>query len=128
MIKYIILLAISFSIGAESLWKTVPEKKINSVLAEIKFDKLHKISENKMKFNKEISLNYKACSEDFPELPGQFPCNFLSDEYSSNEDEGDPSTGNLGGGSFKRQDIRQGFKSRRKSFYSWRGNRERKKY
>lgn len=86
------------SIYGESKWVTLNKTQLDKALKEFSFEKVQKSVEGKYNFGKEITVAYTMCQESFPELPGQFPCNFLSDEHSEKKNVEDVSSENAAGG------------------------------
>jgi len=79
----ILLLVCSFSfLSAESKWVKLVKTDREKALKEFGYENVEKASTTKFTYSKEIIVPYSMCQEGFPELPGQFPCSFLSDEHS----------------------------------------------
>lgn len=78
-----LFLILSFgSLGAEDKWEKLLKKDRENALKEFEYEQVKKASAAKYTYSKEITVPYSMCQEGFPELPGQFPCSFLSDEHS----------------------------------------------
>lgn len=100
--KYsIIAIALAFllagALSAESKWQKVTDKNKSKVLKEFNFEKTLKTLKEKAEFGKENSVPYSMCDEKFPEMPGQFPCSFLTDEYSESSGEDVKNDSSAGG-------------------------------
>ncbi|HMV45862.1 MAG TPA: hypothetical protein PK079_07660 [Leptospiraceae bacterium] len=93
-----LFLVSNVSVFAETKWVTIGKAQTDKVLKEFNYDKIEKSVKDKYKFGKESVVNYSMCQENFPELPGQFPCNFLTDEYSIKKNAEDVSSENAAGG------------------------------
>jgi hypothetical protein len=78
----IILLLLTSNLGAESKWVKLSKPEREKAFKEFEYDKVQKAVAAKYNYSKEIIVPYSMCQEGFPELPGQFPCSFLSDEHS----------------------------------------------
>lgn len=70
------------SLSAEGQWEKLLKKDRENALKEFDYDKVKKTNSTSFTYSKEITVPYSMCQEGFPDLPGQFPCSFLSDEHS----------------------------------------------
>jgi hypothetical protein len=78
----IILLLLTSNLSADSKWVKLSKAEREKAFKEFEYDKIQKALTTKYTYSKEIIVPYSMCQESFPELPGQFPCSFLSDEHS----------------------------------------------
>jgi hypothetical protein len=78
----IILLLLTSNLGAESKWVKLSKTDREKAFKEFEYDKIKKTLTAKYNYAKEVTVPYSMCQEAFPDLPGQFPCSFLSDEHS----------------------------------------------
>lgn len=78
----VILLFLTTGISADSKWIKLSKAEREKAFKEFEYDKVQKALTAKYTYSKEIIVPYSMCQESFPELPGQFPCSFLSDEHS----------------------------------------------
>ncbi len=83
MKKIFWLFLILFSPIYSSDWKIISEKTFFKEFQKKLFIKILKNKQKKFHWNSELLVPYSSCGEDFPILPGGFPCSFLSDEISS---------------------------------------------
>ncbi|MBK6607226.1 MAG: hypothetical protein KBF99_02655 [Leptospiraceae bacterium] len=77
-----ILLLLTANLGAESKWVKLSKTDREKAFKEFDYDKVKKTLTAKYNYAKEVTVPYSMCQEAFPDLPGQFPCSFLSDEHS----------------------------------------------
>jgi hypothetical protein len=61
-------------------WKSLSEKELRGKLKGYAFAKIRTTMLKKMEYKEEKDFFYSPCSESFPNLPGDFPCNFLQIE------------------------------------------------
>jgi hypothetical protein len=79
---FIILTNISiFNLNAKEVKINVNEKNINKIFEKMKIKNLNSFILFQSKYDTEQNISYSNCGSDFPELPGNFPCSFLSDEF-----------------------------------------------
>ncbi len=84
-ISFILLFSVSlFSVDTE---KNLSEKEKDKFLKKIKWTKVKSSFQKKYEFSTSKPVEYSGCGEDFPKLPGDFPCTFLSDEFSPGANE-----------------------------------------
>jgi hypothetical protein len=83
----------------------INNKNINKIYKIFEIKDFSKIKDYKTQFNNGINYQYSNCGSEFPPLPGNFPCSFLSDDFFSNET---PAMGSsLGGTVFIKKGINQ---------------------
>lgn len=70
------------SLSADSKWVKIVKSDRSKAFKEFNYEKVKKSIEGKYNYAQEIMVPYSMCQEGFPDLPGQFPCSFLSDEHS----------------------------------------------
>jgi hypothetical protein len=87
--KKIILCILLFSVSLLSVdaEKVLSEKEKEKFLKKIKWSKVKSSFLKKYEFVNSKPVEYSGCGEDFPKLPGDFPCTFLSDEISQGTSE-----------------------------------------
>jgi hypothetical protein len=73
----------------------INNKNINKIYKIFEIKDFSKIKDFKTQFNNGINYQYSNCGSEFPPLPGNFPCSFLSDDFFSNET---PAMGSSPGG------------------------------
>jgi hypothetical protein len=73
----------------------INNKNINKIYKMFEIKDFSKIKDFKTQFNNGINYQYSNCGSEFPPLPGNFPCSFLSDDFFSNET---PAMGSSPGG------------------------------
>jgi hypothetical protein len=76
----------SFSIFSHE-WQEVETSKLPLIFKQISWEKILASKNYKLEWRGEKMVSYSGCGEDFPELPGGFPCSFLSDEFSEGNGE-----------------------------------------
>ena len=76
------LLLMVGSLGAEQKWEKLIKKDRETALNDFEYEKIKKVNSTNYTYSKEITVPYSMCQEGFPDLPGQFPSSFLSDEHS----------------------------------------------
>ncbi|HMV77282.1 MAG TPA: hypothetical protein PK453_17410 [Leptospiraceae bacterium] len=74
-------------LNADSAFKKVSDKEKEKILKKINFERIKKNLDVKLVLGKEKSIPYSNCSDEFPSLPGSFPCSFLSYEDVSSASE-----------------------------------------
>ncbi|MBL0954620.1 MAG: hypothetical protein IBJ01_07640 [Leptospira sp.] len=79
--KFTFLLAITVLLGAvhasETKIKQIPKQKTAKVLKSLAYATIRStVMVTHTKFD-EREVTYQTCSDDFPNMPGDFPCNFL---------------------------------------------------
>ena len=83
----------------------INNKNINKIYKIFEIKDFSKIKDYKTQFNNGKNYQYSNCGSEFPPLPGNFPCSFLSDDFFSNET---PAMGSsLGGTVFIKKGINQ---------------------
>ena len=81
----------------------INNKNINKIYKIFEIKDFSKIKNFKTEFNNGMNYQYSNCGPEFPPLPGNFPCSFLSDDFFSNET---PAMGSsLGGTVFIKKGI-----------------------
>ena len=95
----LIILLIFFIFNKEILSRDVKininKKNINKIYNIFKIDNFSKILKFKTEFINGKNYQYSNCGSEFPPLPGNFPCSFLSDDFFSNDS---PALGSSPGG------------------------------
>jgi hypothetical protein len=84
--NYLILLVLPIFLFAQE-WVELETEKLPTILKQISWEKILKTKKAKMEWEGERMVSYSGCGQDFPELPGGFPCSFLSDEFSEGDGE-----------------------------------------
>lgn len=69
--------------GDRPVWKPLSEKEMKTRLKAYAYAKIRSTLRAKYKFESEKETPYQSCPEEFPELPGSFPCSFLNWEEDS---------------------------------------------
>jgi hypothetical protein len=82
-IYFFILLfyALFFDLNAKEVKINATEKNINKIFDKLKIKNLNSVVSFQSNYETEQNISYSNCGSDFPELPGNFPCSFLSDEF-----------------------------------------------
>ncbi|XDD45161.1 hypothetical protein AB3N60_10580 [Leptospira sp. WS39.C2] len=74
-----------FVYASETKIKLVPKQKTAKVLKSVAFATIRStVMANHSKFI-EKETNYQTCSGDFPNMPGDFPCNFLDESGNTDQ-------------------------------------------
>lgn len=84
-IFYCLVICSVFPINASD-WKKISEKTFFKEINKKFFEKILQNRQIKLYWNGELLVPYSSCGEDFPVLPGGFPCSFLSDEISDGKE------------------------------------------
>ncbi len=67
-------------------FQPLPAKKLNSKLRTIAYATIRSTLSKTYDFKQAQDYRYLPCSEEFPELPGDFPCNFLTQPEPQKEE------------------------------------------
>ncbi|MCE9500243.1 MAG: hypothetical protein K8R21_07075 [Leptospira sp.] len=67
--------------GLGSEWRKLSKKSLPLKLKDTQFQLIQKTLSEKHEYVTGDSFEYYLCSEKFPELPGNFPCSFLSTDF-----------------------------------------------
>lgn len=57
-------------------------KKNSLIQNNLNINKLNEFLSFQSNYEPEVNMPYSNCGREFPELPGNFPCSFLMDEYT----------------------------------------------
>ncbi len=98
LIFTILLLFSSTMLFGKSKWKKLTKSERESAEKDFAFEKIKKNREQGFSYTKEITVPYSHCGEEFPKMPGEFPCSFLSDEHSIKNSVEDINNENSAGG------------------------------
>jgi hypothetical protein len=77
----LIFYALFFDLNAKEVKININEKNINKIYDKFKIKNLNEFILFQSNYETEQNISYSNCGSDFPELPGNFPCSFLSDEF-----------------------------------------------
>jgi hypothetical protein len=70
-----------FDLNAKEVKINLTEKNINKIFDKLKIKNIKSVVSFQSNYETEQNISYSNCGSDFPELPGNFPCSFLSDEF-----------------------------------------------
>ena len=82
---YIAFLFISFNLDSKEINLKITKNNLNKIYKIYQLKNFESILDEKYIFSGEKNLFYSNCGNDFPVLPGNFPCSFLSDEFLDDE-------------------------------------------
>jgi hypothetical protein len=74
---------ISVPLESSEVKINVNQKNIIKILDRIRLKNINSLYKFTSEYEGERNISYTNCGSDFPELPGNFPCSFLSDEFFS---------------------------------------------
>lgn len=77
----IIIFIINYNLNSKEVKINVNEKNISKIFDKVKIKNLNSFIQFQSNYDTEQNISYSNCGSDFPELPGNFPCSFLSDEF-----------------------------------------------
>ena len=86
------------SLAPETPFRNLKVSEISSILKLLKLESLDTLLKKNGTFYKSLTVDYTNCGSEFPDLPGNFPCSFLSDDFSREERSEDISMGSTPGG------------------------------
>jgi hypothetical protein len=101
LLKFLLLSLFFFFIGLEAneiKWKKLTKQEREKSQLEFNYNQIKNSLSQKFSYTKEILVPYSNCKDDFPLMPGQFPCSFLSDEHSIKKSVEDINSENSEGG------------------------------
>ncbi len=105
IILFINLLFIPTLIFSKEVKINLNEKNISKIYKIFNIKELNNLLQFKTEFTEGKNYQYSNCGSEFPALPGNFPCSFLSDDFSSLDS---PTLGSsLGGTVFIKKGIKK---------------------